>query len=56
MKDNIGEVDVSKYCRVCFEEKPGLTSYEKLLIIEDFTCTIEEILQLLSSQEVSILI
>lgn len=54
MRDNITEVDVSKYCRICFEEKVGLVSYEKVLVIEDFTCTMEEILQLLSAQEVSI--
>lgn len=52
MKDNIVEVNVSRYCRVCFEEKPGLVCCEKVLVVEGFTYTMEEILKLLSAEEV----
>lgn len=56
MKDDTEEVNVQNYCRICFEEKPGLIPCQKILVIEDFTCTIEEILNLLSSQDVSMLL
>lgn len=52
MKEEPEDVDVRNYCRICFEEKPDLISSQKVLVLEDFTCTVEEILLLLSSHEV----
>lgn len=52
MKEEPEDVDVRHYCRICFEEKPDLVSCQNVLVLEDFTCTVEEILLLLSSQEV----
>lgn len=47
------EVNIQELCRICFEQKPDLISCQETLVLEDFSCSIQEILSLLSSQEVS---
>lgn len=40
--------NIQQFCRICFELKPDLASTFTRLFIGSYSCTIEEILKLLS--------
>lgn len=47
----IKTMDFQQFCRVCFRPTSGLVSCFTKLVNEDISCTIVEILKLLSSEQ-----
>lgn len=45
--------DIHQYCRICFQSTSEVVSCLTKLVIGDISCTIVEILKLLSQQNVS---